>query len=107
MQHRGVEIVDMKGVIDGTKAEGISFAECHAASDAATGHEHGTALGVVVTTVASLAHGSATELAAPDHECVFEHTAAFQIGDESGSALIDFPGLLFDSQPSHRIFFRK
>ncbi len=34
-------------------------------------------------------HGGAAEFATPDDECVFEHSAAFEVVDEGGDGFVD------------------
>ncbi len=66
----GVEVVDMDGGLDGAEAEVVGAADDLAAGDAAACEPHGEGLDVVVPSglVAGLAHGGASELAAPDDD---------------------------------------
>ena len=48
------------------------------------GHPHGEAIGVVVAAVTLLGHRCATELAAPDDECVVKQPAPFQVFEQTG-----------------------
>ena len=73
----GVEIVDMNWLVDDVVAEVVGFAVDDTWADAAAGHPHREAAGVMVAAVVlsgepPLAVNRAAELAAPDHECVFE-----------------------------------
>lgn len=54
VQDGRVEIVDMKWIADGGEPEIVSLPIAGPCSDTTTGHEHGSALGVVISTVAAL-----------------------------------------------------
>ena len=56
--------------------------------DAAAGHPHGEAVGVVVAAVAFLRHRRAAELAAPDDQGLVEQAAALQVLEQAGDRLV-------------------
>ena len=83
-----MQVVDMKGVLDGAQAEVVGAADRLAAFDAAAGHPHREAGGVVVTAVALFGHRGAAEFAAPDDERVLEQAAGLEVLDQPGDRLI-------------------
>ena len=89
VQDGGVEVVDMHAVVNGTKAEFVRFAPCHAATDTAACEEGGEAVVIVVTSGAIFRGGSASEFAAPEDEGVIEESALFEVREESGDGAID------------------
>ena len=90
VQQCGVKIVDCDFVLHDTVAEFVGLAVNDAALDAAACHEEGKGIDVVIPTC-SLAHGSASEFAAPDDEGVFEHSALQQILNQGCGGLIGIP----------------
>src|SRR5690348_8933262 len=80
--------------IDGGTGDWVGGAVAVSAFDAAAGHPHGEAAGVVIAAVVALAVGGAAELAAPDDQGVLEHVALLEVGEESGDGLIDLAGVL-------------
>jgi hypothetical protein len=62
----GVQVVDVHLAVDGGAAVLIGLAVAESLLDAAAGHPHGEAGGIVVAAVTVLAAGGAAELAAPD-----------------------------------------
>ena len=80
VQNRGVEVVHVEFVFHGVEAEVIGGADGLAAAHAAAGHPHRKARGVVIAATVLLAHGSATEFAAPDDEGLVEEAAGFEVG---------------------------
>ena len=90
LQDRGVEVADVDGVFDDVVGEVVGFAVDRAAFDAAAGHPHGEAAGVMVAAVvffaeAALGVDRAAELAAPDDERVVEQAALLEILDAGRS----------------------
>ena len=71
----GVEIVDMEPILHCVDAEVVSGSDYLAAFDPAARHPHRKAGGIMVASIAFLAHGSATEFPAPDDERGVEETA--------------------------------
>src|SRR4029079_9923917 len=99
LQQGGVEVVDVHGVTGDVVSKVIRFAIDHAFLNAAAGHPDGEAAGVMVASEiagrdVALAVGGTSEFAAPNDERFVEQPALFEIGDESGSALIGFLALL-------------
>ncbi len=79
----GVEVVDMNGVPNDVVTEVIGFSVNMTAAYAASGHEDAEAARVVIASVVvtgerALGVDGATELAAPDDECVLEKAALFE-----------------------------
>src|SRR6185437_16005904 len=84
----GVDVVDVDLILDGVEAELVGRAEGEARLDAAAGHEHAEAVGVMVAAVLPLGHGGAAEFAAPDDEGPFEQAAALEVLDERGDGAV-------------------
>ena len=85
MQDGGVEIVDVHLVPLCKIAKFIGRTVNDARPDAAAGHPDGEAVRVVVATVSgagALRHWRSAKLAAPDHQCLVEQAALFQVGDQ-------------------------
>jgi hypothetical protein len=67
--------------------------------DAAAGQPYGKAVRVVVAAelgfagVAELDRGGAAESSAPDNEHILEHSALFEMGEESGDWLVALRGV--------------
>ena len=68
VEDRGVDVVDVEPVFDGMEADLVGLADDDSRLDAAAGHPHGEAVGVMVAAVAFLGHRRAAELAAPDDQ---------------------------------------
>src|SRR5437660_1705032 len=66
----GVQIVKVHAIFHCIISEVIGAAVAEARLDAATGHPHGVAVGIVIASIATFDDGSAAEFAAPDDECV-------------------------------------
>lgn len=79
-----MKVVDVQAILHGVKSEFIGCTDGLPASDAPTGHPHREAGGIVVTAVAFLAHGCATELASPHHEGLFEETSGVKVFEKAG-----------------------
>src|SRR5262249_30076713 len=101
VEDRGVQVVDVDGVLDGLEAEFVGGAMDMAPLDAAAGQPHGKGVVVVVAAVhlalvgaggGELDGGRAAELAAPDDQRVVEHPALFQVLEEGGDRLVALPG---------------
>ena len=87
-EDRGVEVVDVDGVLDDVVAEVVGLAVDDAGLDAAAGHPHGEAAAVVVAAVVvagqrALAVDRPAELAAPDDQRVVEQAALLQVVDRA------------------------
>ena len=72
MQDGGVQIMHVETVLHGPQAEFVRFADHLAAFHAAAGHPHGEAGGIMVATIALLAHGCAAEFTPPDHQRIIQ-----------------------------------
>src|SRR6516164_9530333 len=68
VQDGGVQIVDVQPIFDGVQAHLVGAADDLAPLDAAAGHPHREAVGVVVTAIPGFGLWSAAELAAPDYQ---------------------------------------
>lgn len=70
MEHGGIKIADVRGVLNDVVAEVIGLAVGRASFNTATGHPHTKAAAVVVpaTSEGSLTVGGAAKLATPDNE---------------------------------------
>ena len=96
---RGLEVVNVDGLIDDVETEIVGGAVGHAAFDAAAGHPDGEGFTVVVAAVfvavgLALRVGRAAEFAAPDDERLIEEAAWFEVLDQCGAGLIDVEGEL-------------
>src|SRR5437867_1634137 len=93
-QNRGVQIMDMHFVFDRGRAEFISRAIDHAATNAAAREDSGESLGIVVASGIVIAIAVPDRFAAkfstPDDERAVEKIALFQVGDERSQGLVDF-----------------
>ena len=97
LQHGGVQVLDVEAVVDGGRAaEFVGLADADAPLDAAAGHPHGEAVGVVVAARALGVFGGrlAAELAAPDHQRLVEQAAALQILEQAGDRLVGAAGVV-------------
>jgi len=79
----GVEVVDVNGVTNDVVTEIIGFSVNVTAANSGAGHEDAEAARVVIASVVvtgerALGVDGATELAAPDDECVLEKAAFFE-----------------------------
>src|SRR3989337_1278776 len=81
MQDRRMEIVNRHAVLYGAETEVVGRTVSHAALDAAAGHEHREAIGVVIAAIPALRHRRAAKFAAPHHEGFVEQTAPLQIAN--------------------------
>lgn len=90
VQHGGVEVVDVDAIFDGLESEFVGGAVDVSAFDAAACEPCGEAVVIVIAAVdfsgvgAGLGEfdgGGASEFAAAQDECVFEHAALFEIGE--------------------------
>ena len=85
VQDGGVEVVNVHLVPLRKIAKVIGRTVNDARPDAAAGHPDGEAVRVVVATVSgagALRHWRSAKLAAPDHQCLVEQAALFQVGDQ-------------------------
>ena len=75
-------------LVDGAEAEFVRGAVAGSALEAAAGHEHREAVGVVIAAVAAFGDGRAAEFAAPDHRGFVEEAAAFEVANEGGGGAV-------------------
>ena len=99
MENRGLEVVDVHGILQGIEAEIIRATESHTGLDTAAGHPDREGLAVMVASVlltisSTLGVRGASELAAPDDEGVVEHAALLEVLDQRGRGLVDVAGHL-------------
>ena len=107
VQQRGVEVVDVDGILDDVVAEVVRLADDVAALDAGAGHPEAEAARVMVAAVVVLGERAlridgAAELAAPDDERVVEQAALFQIGEQRGGGLVGVVALALDAASAGR-----
>ena len=74
VENRGVDVVQVGFVFYGLESEIIGRAVAGSALDAAAGHPHREAIGIVIPARGTDAFGKwhATEFASPDDQCAFE-----------------------------------
>lgn len=89
VQDGGMKIVHVESILHGVETEFVRCAVGSSALHAAASHPHGESRGVVVTSVALFAHGRASELAAPNHEGLFEETSCLEVGQQACDGFID------------------
>ena len=96
VQDRRVQPLDVQAVLDGGAADLVGLADARAPLDAAAGHPHGEAEGVVVAARALGVLGGrlAAELAAPDDQRLVEQAAALEVGDQPGDRPVGVAGVL-------------
>lgn len=89
MEHGGMEVVNFCFVCDGFVAKFVGGTVNGAAFDTPASHPHGKAKWVMIASVTSLSKRRASELAGPDHECLVEESALFEVCQECGDGLVD------------------
>src|SRR5262245_31958749 len=103
LEDRGVEIMNMNGILNRSKPEFISGPVNIAAADAAAGHPHRKPVMIVVTAVdfsgigagsGKLNSGCASKFTAPNHEGVVKHAALLEIRQQGADRLVAFKGEL-------------
>src|ERR1043165_5350903 len=100
MQDRRVKIVHADWIFLRGETELIGAAMHRAAFYAAAGHPHAKAVMVMVAPLDRLAaavklhRGRAPKFPAPDHQCVVEHAALLEIGQQGRDGLIELRGQL-------------
>ena len=93
-EHRGVQIVHVHFVLDGTEAELVGLSDGFSAFDPAASHPSGETIRVMIAAFAALHHWGASELAGQDDERAFEQAALLEIRQQSRDRLIDAPGIV-------------
>src|SRR5205085_7097427 len=93
VQNGRLQVVDVDAVLHGAEAQLVGGAHGDTRLGAAAGQEHRKRLDVVIAADvhAPLAHRCAAELAAPDHQGVFQQAALLQVANEGGGRLVDLP----------------
>ena len=82
VEQGGIEVVYVDGVSADVESKVIGFSVNESFLHTSSCEPYGEAsIVMVASVVAALYHGGASEFAAPDHKCVVEHTAAFQIDE--------------------------
>lgn len=79
VQHGGVDIAEVVGLVYGTEADIVRSAHNLSALDAAACHPHGEADAEVIAPFAALGLGGASEFPAPQNQRRVQKTTAFQI----------------------------
>ena len=67
-----MQIMHMQAILHGPQAQLVGGPDYLAALHAAAGHPHGETGGIMVATIALLAHGCAAEFTAPDHQRIIQ-----------------------------------
>ena len=93
VQDRRVQVPHVQFTFDRGRAEFVGLSIAHTSFDAATGHIHRKAVGIVVATRLSLELGCrlSSEFAAPDDERFVEHSTLFEILNQRSDRLIGTP----------------
>src|SRR5437867_5285859 len=94
-----VEIVDVDRVFGDVVAVIVGFTEADARLDSPAGHPNGVAAAMVVAAIIiffelALAIDGAAKFAAPNHQRIVKHPAAFQVLYQGGAWLIGVFALL-------------
>src|SRR5579863_5393718 len=87
VEHGGMEVMDMDGILHGFPAEIVSGSVGQTLLEAASGHHHGVAQVVVAAATVfeagvSVARRRAAELAADHDDSFLQQTARFQVADQ-------------------------
>ena len=99
MEDRGLDVVDVYGVVDDVEAQLVGRAQGEAGLDAAAGEPHGEGLRVVVAAELAaergvrLDHRRPAELAAPDHQRVVEQPALLEVAHQGGTGAVGLAAL--------------
>ncbi len=97
VKERGMEVMDMHRVLGSGESKFIGAAIDGSAFDPATGKPHGEAVIVVVATVlltgvgawcGQLDGGCPAKFTAPNHQCILEHAALLEIGQQGADRLV-------------------
>ena len=94
VENRGVEVMDVRPVLDSAEANLVGGANDSAGFCAATGHPDGKAPGIMVAAEALFVEGCTAEFAAPNNECVVEEAARFQVGEQARDGAIRLAAIL-------------
>lgn len=99
-----LQVMNVNPVLGNVKSEFISFANGLSRFDACAGQPDRVRVGMMVASlkiagvvwVWRLAHGSAAKLASPNHQCVLQHPALFEILDQRATGLVNIKAGLFE-----------
>ena len=91
MKHRGVEVVDLDRILDGSVAVLVGGTVGSTTGDAASGEPHAESELVVIPTVGTLAERRTTEFGTPDHKRRIEKAALLEISEQRRDGLIHRP----------------
>ena len=97
VEHGRVEVVHMDATVDDVVGQLVGLAVGDTRFDTATGHPVSEAVRMVVAPAfvlladAALHVAGPSEFAAPNDQRVLEHVPLFEIGDERGGGLVNFP----------------
>src|SRR5258706_246514 len=97
VQHRGVQIVRVDTLINGTQAKIVGCPVGHSALDPAAGQQRRKTMHVVIAALVhaelprTLNHRGTPELAANDQKCLVEQTTRLQIFHKRGDSRIGRP----------------
>src|SRR5713226_4059136 len=84
-------------VLGDIKAQFVALSDRDARFDAPARKPHREGIGMMVAAVvATLHHGRASKLPAPDHQRILEQSALLQVPNESGGGLISILAVLLD-----------
>src|SRR6202162_1449456 len=90
VQNGCMQVANMAAVDHSLVADFVGLTIADARLDSAAGHPIGEALGIVVPAERLLRDGLASELSAPNHQCLVKQAALFEIGQQSGNGFVDF-----------------
>ncbi len=81
LEDGGVQVFDFEWAFNGGSTEFIGLADADASLDTSTGHPHGEAVGVVITSRALgvFCGGLTAEFATPDDECFIKQATLLEI----------------------------
>src|SRR4051812_17488678 len=81
IENCGVQSLDVKRLLDGSRANFIGGADAHASLDSAAGDPHGKAIGIVVAAGSNTILGRRlpAELSAPYHERLVQQAALLEV----------------------------
>src|SRR5688572_3888022 len=96
-ENRGVQVMQMDGVLDRSEPEFVRAADNASALHASSSHPNCEPVRIMIasfrTAATTVGSGAAPELAAPDDKGGIEQTAGFQIGEQAANGLIGLPRL--------------
>src|SRR5258708_4581821 len=88
VQNRGVDVMHVTRPVHRAQSDGIGSPDGLAALDAAPGHPHAEAPGIMIASLAFFVEGSASKLAAPYDQRVLQHSAGLQVAEQAGNGLV-------------------